>query len=245
MKLLLHQTILELKLFVRRKDELFWVFIFPAFFIILFGLIYGEQMWGDIRAIDYILPGIIVMALMTTGIMNTAAGFVEDRGKGVYRRLSVTPLKKQYIIGAHLIKQYLIILVQSIILLVIGVLAFNISIFGNYASFWLILTLGGFCFLAVGFALTVVIRTTKSATPLAMIVFFVFMFLGGVFFPIDIMPKALEYIADVLPSTNINDAMRLIAIEGKGIADTGLNLVIAGAWTVVCLALSIRFFRWE
>ena len=245
MKVLLHQTALELKLFIRRRDELFWVFIFPVFFIVLFGLIYGEQMWDDLRAIDYIMPGIIVMALMTTGIMNTATGFVEDRAKGIYRRLSVTPLKKQYIIGAHLIKQYLIILIQSVLLVVIGILAFNVEIVGNYGAFWLILTLGGICFLTIGFALTALIRSAKSAVPLAMIVFFVLLFLGGVFFPMDILPTGLDYVSSVLPSTNVNDALRVVAIEGNGIGDTGMNLLAIGIWTVVCLVLSIRFFRWE
>ena len=179
MKILLHQTALELKLFTGRRDELFWVFIFPVFFIVLFGFICGEQKWDDFdfRAIDYILPGIIVMALMTTGIMNTATGFVEDRAKGIYRRLSVTPLKKQSIIGAHLVKQYIVILIQSIILIIIGILVFNINIVGNYATFWLILTLGGVCFLTIGFALTTLIRTAKSATPITMIVFLYYFFL--------------------------------------------------------------------
>lgn len=247
MKILLHQTVLELKLFTRRRDELFWVFIFPVFFIVLFGFIYGEQMWDDFdfRAIDYILPGIIVMALMTTGIMNTATGFVEDRAKGIYRRLSVTPLKKQSIIGAHLVKQYIVILIQSIILIIIGILVFNIDIVGNYATFWLILTLGGVCFLTIGFALTALIRTTKSATPITMIVFFILLFLGGVFFPIDIMPKGLGYVSNVLPSTNVNEALRLVAIEGKGIGDVGINLLAVAGWTIACLVISIRFFRWE
>jgi ABC-2 type transport system permease protein len=245
MRILLHQTALEIKFLTRRRDELFWVFVFPVFFIVLFGLIYGEEMWEDIRAIDYLLPGIIVMALMTTGIMNTTTGFVEERAKGIYRRLSVTPLKKQSIIGAQLIKQYLVILAQSIILIVIGILVFNIDIVGNYATFWLILTLGGICFLTIGFALTVLIRTAKSATPLTMIVFFILLFLGGVFFPIDIMPTGLDYVSNVLPSTHVNDALRLVAIEGKGIGDAGLNLLVIGGWTIVCLVLSVRFFRWE
>jgi ABC-type multidrug transport system permease subunit len=57
--------------------------------------------WNDyrIKAIGYMLPGIIVMALMVTGIMATATGLVEEREKGIYRRFAVTPLKRQAIIG--------------------------------------------------------------------------------------------------------------------------------------------------
>jgi ABC-2 type transport system permease protein len=185
------------------------------------------------------------MALMTTGIMTSATGFVEDRDKGLYRRLSVTPLKRWVVIGSQIINRYLIILIQAIILLLIGIFAFNINITGNYATFWFVLTIGGLCFLTIGFALTVVIRTAKSATPIAMIVFFILMFLGGVFFPIDIMPEGLGYVSRALPSTHLNDALRIVTIEGRGIGDIWVELVAVVGWMVACLIISIRFFRWE
>ncbi|UCE97136.1 MAG: ABC transporter permease [Dehalococcoidia bacterium] len=245
MKVLIRQTALEMRLFLRRRDDLFWTLAFPAFFIVLFGLIYGDTQWGPIRAIDYLLPGIIVMAVMISGIMNAATTFAEEREKGVYRRLSVTPLRKHIILGAQIISRYVIILVQTLLLLLIGILAFNISIVGNYAVFWLILTFGGLCFLAIGFSLTGLMRTAKSATPIAMIVFFFLMFLGRILFPVDVLPKALEYISNVLPATYLNDALRLIVIEGRSIGDVWLELAAIGGWMVVCLILAIRFFRWE
>jgi ABC-2 type transport system permease protein len=247
MNALLRQTALETKLFLRSRDGLFWTLAFPIFFIVLFGLIYGDTMWEDLdlRAIDFILPGIIVLALLVTGIMATTTGFVEEREKGIYRRLSLTPLKKHNIIGGQIVNRYLVMLVQTFLLVLIGVLAFKVSIVGNYFLFWLALTLGGLCLLTLGFALTGFIRSTKSATPIAMIIFFMLMFLGGVLFPIDIMPKFLEYIAIALPSTHLSDALRMIAIEGQGIGDVWSDLLIVGGWTIGCFAVSIRFFRWE
>jgi len=245
MKVFINQVKLEMKLFIRRRDDLFWTLAFPAFFIVLFGLIYGDTQWDNIRAIDYILPGILIMAMMTTGIMTSATGFVEERDRGIYRRLAVTPLKRQVIIGSQIVNRYFIIILQTIILLLIGILAWNISISGNWFTIWILVTLGALCFLTVGFALTTVIKTTKSATPIAMIVFFVFMFLGGVFFPIDIMPEGISYISNALPSTHLNDAIRIIAIENGSWSDIGVNILVVIAWTIVSLLVSIRFFRWE
>ena len=80
MNTLINQTRMQMRLFLRRKDELFWTLAFPVLFILLFGAIYGNTKWTgsgiDIRAIDYLLPGIIVMAAMVTGIMRTATGLV-------------------------------------------------------------------------------------------------------------------------------------------------------------------------
>ena len=66
------QVALQMKLFIRQKDELFWNIAFPLFFIVLYGLIYRDMVWDDygMRAIEYMLPGIIVMAVMVSGIMS-------------------------------------------------------------------------------------------------------------------------------------------------------------------------------
>ncbi|TET58141.1 MAG: ABC transporter permease, partial [Dehalococcoidia bacterium] len=165
MSILARQVILEMKLFLRRKDDLFWTLAFPLFFIILFGLMYQDMVWEDfgLRAIEYILPGIIVMALMTSGIMATASGFVEEREKGVYRRLSLTPLKRHTILGGQLIQRYVVILVQTVLLLVVGALAFDIQISGSLLWIWLVVTMGALCFLSIGFLLTGLIKTARAA----------------------------------------------------------------------------------
>ena len=246
MSILLRQTLLEIRLLVRSRDALFWTLAFPAFFIILFGFVYGDTKWDDydIRAVEYLLPGIIIMAIMTTAINTGATNFAEERDKGIYRRLSVTPLKRYMLIGSQLITRYLAILVQTVLLLLIGIFAFGINIIGNYAVLWLTLTIGSLCFLAIGFSLTTLIKTAKSATPMVMIVFFFLLFLGGVFFPVSMMPTALTYISKALPSTHLNDAIRMIAIEGRGIGDIWSQLVILLGWMAGCLAISIKFFRW-
>ena len=247
MKMLTTQIALETKLFFRRKDELFWNLALPMFFMVLYGFIYGNTKWAEfeIRAIDYMFPGIIVMALMVNGIIVTATVFVEERGKGIYRRLSLTPLKRQTIIGAQIIHRYIVTLLQTILLLAVGVFGFKVNIIGNYFFFWLILTFGSLCFLSIGFALATLIRSTRSATPICLIIFFMMLFIGGIFFPLNIMPDFLSVIAKILPSTHLNDALRLVVIEGASLGSVWLELLIVGAWFIVSLGLSIKFFRWE
>lgn len=239
------QFAMEARLYVRSKDGLFWTLLFPVFFIILFGLIYGDTNWNGIRAIDYILPGIVVMALMVTGIMYTAQAFVEDRSKGIYRRLSLTPLSKHVILGAQLANRYLLIVAQAALLLVAGYFLFNTNIIGNMFFFIIVLSLGALCFLSIGFALTAFIRSSSSANAITMIVFFMLMFLGGVFFPVDIMPGLISHIANALPSTHLGDALRGVIIQGQSLADVWVNLAVVAGWTLVTFAIAVRAFRWE
>ncbi len=249
MKTLIRQMMMENRFFIRRKDVLFWTLAFPILFVLLFGAIYGNTKWEgsglNIRAIDYLLPGILVMGVMVTGIMHTANGFVADREKGIFRRLALTPLKRQTLIGGQMLHNFCVIIIQTLLLLNIGTLFFKTQLTGNLWLFWLVLSSGALCFMSIGFALTGLVKSVRSSTPVTQITLNTMMFLGGIFFPNSMMPNWLGNIAKVLPSTQMSDALRAVIYNNAGIGDIWLKLLVMGAWVVVCLVISIKFFRWE
>jgi len=247
MSMLMSQAILETKLFMRAKASLFWTLAFPIMFMGLFGLIYGQSKWAgmDIRSVDYLLPGILTMGVMVTSIMHMVQIFVGEREKGIYRRLALTPLKRQWLIGGHILHNYAVIIAQTLMLLALGVAAFDITISGNMFLFWLVLSAGALCFMSVGFALTGLVKTSRSATPVTQMPYFIFMFLGGLFFPTGMLPKALGCVANALPSTHMNDALRAVLYQGAGFGDIWQHLLVLAAWTIGCLIISMKSFRWE
>lgn len=247
LKTLLRQTHLETKLFYREKQELFWTIAFPVFFVVLYGFIYGDTVWEDqdMRAMDYVAPGLVVMALMINGLMSTATGFVEDREKGIYRRISLTPLKRRYLIGGRVLNRYLVLLVQTALLIAIAVLAFDVSYTGSPALLWLVITVGGLAFIAIGFLTTSLVSNARSVSLVTLVVFFLFTFLGGVFYPIELMPGFVQGFAQVLPSTHVNDALRGVMIEDAGLATIWQDLLVAIGWFVGALLLTARFLKWE
>jgi ABC-2 type transport system permease protein len=245
MDTLVSQVKLETKLWFRQKETVFWTFAFPVFFMFLFGLIWKDDTWNNMPAINYLLPGIIVMALMTTCIVATATGLVEEREKGIFRRLSLTPLKRHILIGGQITNRYLVVLVQAALLITIGVGFFEARICGNLLLFWAILTLGAICFLSIGFALTGLIKSAKSAHPLAMIIFFILMFLGECFLPLDVMPDFLLPICSALPSAQMSETLRQVAIGGAGLGEVWQELLVPVGWLVGCSVLAVKFFKWE
>jgi ABC-2 type transport system permease protein len=245
MNTLVNQVQIETKLWFRHRETVFWTLAFPIFFMLLFGSIWQNDTWNNVPTINYLLPGIIVMALMTTCIVATTSGLVEEREKGIFRRLSLTPLKRQTLIGGHIAIRYLIVLVQAIVLIAIAVTVFDAHISGNFLLFFLTLTVGAICFLSIGFALSMVIKNAKSAQPLTMIVFFTLMFLGGCFFPMDVIPDFLVPICEAIPSTHMNEALMQVIIYGQGLDEIWQELLILGGWFVGCSVLSVKFFRWE
>jgi ABC-2 type transport system permease protein len=243
----LRQAWLETKLFVRGLDNLFWTLAFPVFFVVLYGLIYGDTLWEDagMRAFEYTLPGVVVMALMVTGIMHTGIGFAEEREKGIYRRLSLTPLRPSAILGGQLLHRYALIFIQTCLLFVIGWLGFGARIVGNLGWIWLVVTAGSLCFLSIGFLLAGFVRSARAANGITMVVFFMFLLLGGVFFPSDMMPGFLATISRALPSTLVNTALREIMILGRGPAAVWRELAAVGGWFLVSFLVAIKRFRWE
>ncbi|MDD5659826.1 MAG: ABC transporter permease, partial [Actinomycetota bacterium] len=190
-------------------------------------------------------PGVIIMALMVTGIMATVSNFVEDRQKGIYRRLSVTPVKRHIIIGSQIIYRYIIMLAQTILIILIASLAFKVKINGNYFLLWLLISIGALCFLSIGFLMTAFIKSARTATPVSMIIFFILLFLGGLFIPATVMPDFLNKISLGLPSTHLSNALRVIIIEGLGFKAIWKELLIVGAWITATLVLAVKFFKWE
>lgn len=242
MKILANQVKIETKLFLRYRESLFWNFAFPVFFMVLFGLLgFG----GGVQYVSFLLPGMIVMAIMTTCVMSTAIDIVSDRDRGIFRRLFVTPLPKSVLLSGKIVSRYVIVLLQTLLLIMIATVFFRVRIGGNLVLFWLILTLGMLSFLSIGFLIASFVRRAESAHPISMITFFVMLFLGETFWPTHVMPEFLRSISKILPSTHLNAALRKISIEAAGIGALRLDILVLVVWLIVCFLLSAKFFRWE
>jgi ABC-2 type transport system permease protein len=92
MSTLVGQIRLETKLLLRDRRSLFFTLVFPVIMILIFGAVFSEDSWDRIPAINYLLPGIIVMAVMMACMNNNAVKITNDREKGIYRRLSRIPI---------------------------------------------------------------------------------------------------------------------------------------------------------
>jgi ABC-2 type transport system permease protein len=239
------QVKLETKLFLRDKRSLFFTFAFPVIMVLIFGSAFGNQTVAGLPAINYLLPGIIVMALMMVTMNNNVTKITSDRERGIYRRLSLTPLKRQTLLTGQIIVRYLIVIASTLLLIAIGSSVFKAHIGGNQFLFFLILTLGVLTFTALGFATSSLVKNTNSAMALCMAVLFPLMFLGGCFWTLDQMPHFLNIVANVLPTTHLNTALRMISIQGAGFSQVWRELPVILAWFAGCSVLAVKFFKWE
>ena len=194
--------------------------------------------------IDYLVPSILAMALMQLGVF-AAIPLVEQREKGILKRIGATPLARWKLVGSNILLRLIVAAVDTVLILGVGMIVFNVQITGNVLAMAGFVFLGAGAFLALGFALAAFLKTEEQANGVVQVVQMPLMFLSGIFFPFDFMPEFLRSIARLLPLTYLGDGLRQSMVNGTQIAPLGVDALILAGWLVVCLAVSARSFRWE
>jgi ABC-2 type transport system permease protein len=192
----------------------------------------------------FLVPGILGMAIMQLGVFS-AVPLVAQREKLILKRLGATPLPRWTLVGSNVVLRLIIGLVQAILIIGIGSVAFGVRVLGDYVLMAGIVILGALAFTSIGYFVASFARTEESANGMVQVVQFPMMFLSGVFFPIDFMPDVLRPVATVLPLTYLADALRQVMVNGSPYAPLTVDVGVLAAWLVVCLGISARFFRWE
>lgn len=203
-----------------------------------------EEVSGhNLRYVDFLTPGILGMTIMQSGIASVAFPFVVDRQRGVLRRIMATPISRRNFLAAHVLQRLVTLVIQVLILLGVATLMFKVTVVGSMIALLLVAILGAALFLCLGFAVTGLVATENAVPPVTQLVTLPQMFLSGVFFSKEAAPAFLRPIADYLPLTFLNDALRSVATQGSSLAEIGPQLLGLAAWIVVSFVLAFRFFR--
>ena len=203
-----------------------------------------EEVTGrNLKYVDFLTPGILGMTIMQLGISGVAFSFVAERQRGVIRRVMATPIPRRNYMAAHVLQRLILAVVQVLILLAVAVFAFKVTVVGSLGSLLFVAVLGAVVFLCLGFAVTGLLSTENQAAVVTQVVTLPQLFLSGVFFSRDAVPAFLKPIADLLPLTFLNDALRDIATTGATLADVSSQILGLVVWAVVSFTAAYRLFR--
>jgi ABC-2 type transport system permease protein len=200
---------------------------------------------SSLQYIDFLVPGLIAMALCQSAIFGIAGTLVSWRERGVFRRLRVTPLPLAEFGTARLLSSLLLALTQTALLLAVGRLAFGVHLGVNLLALLPLVTVGALCFLSIGFLVGSVARTQDAADAIANVITLPMIFLAGVFFSLDTAPRWLTRIADVLPLTYLANGLRDVAIRGHSLWSTMPDLAVLGGVSLLVALVTLRTFRWD
>lgn len=199
----------------------------------------------NISYMDFLLPGIIAMSIMNSGVIGLSTTFVTFRERGILRRIKVTPFPLPSFITARVISQLIVAVPQALILYLIAHLLFGVDIQGNILLVLLSIFIGSLAFLAMGFAVSSIAPNVETAASYSNLITFPMLFFAGVFFSVDQAPAWLQPIMKVLPLRYLVDALREVMMRGKGLSAIWMDWVILGLTMLISVLIAVRFFRWD
>jgi ABC-2 type transport system permease protein len=238
-------TAMELRLVLRRPENLFATIVIPTLVLVLFSSV-GILPTGAGRPVDFLLPGSIALAIIATSLVSLGITTGYDRSYGVLKQLGGSPLSRAELIVARIITVLVVEAVQVVLLIGTATVLLGWSP-GPGVSVGLLVggvVLGTLAFAGLGILLAGVLRA-ETMLAVANLLFLAFLALGGIVVPVDRLPPPVAAIAQALPAAALSDVLRIALGSAGAVGDALSPLVLLGAWGVLAVGLAAETFSWE
>lgn len=197
------------------------------------------------RYIDFVIPGLLGMNLMGSGIWGIGFAIVDSRGKRLLKRFMATPMSRAEYLLSFLFSRLAFLIVEVITLVGFGALAFKVPLRGSLIELGMICLVGALAFGGIGLLVASRAKTVEGVSGLMNLVMLPMWIFSGVFFSASNFPDAVQPVIKALPLTALNDALRANMLEGTHLSALGLEMGIITGWLVVTFVLALKLFRWR
>jgi len=234
------QAVLETKMLLRNGEQLLLTAVIPTLLLVLFASVDIVDT-GAGKAVDFLAPGILALAVMSTAFTGQAIATGFERRYGVLKRLAASPLPRWALMTA---KTLSVLVTEALQVALLTAIAFALgwSPHGDPGVVLLLLVLGTAAFSGLGLLMAGTLKA-EATLAAANLVFLLLLVGGGVIVPLDRFPGAVQDVLALLPISALSDGLRDVLRDGAGMPWGDLG-ILAG-WAVVGLAAAGRFFRWE
>ncbi len=236
----LAQTRVELLLTLRRGESVLITVIVPVVLLIFFASL--NVIPAGTRPVDFLLPGILALAVIATGMVSLGIATAYERYYGVLKRLGGSPLPRSGLVAAKILSVLALEALQIILLVGIAVLGYGWRPAGNALVTLLVLLLGTAAFAGLGLAMAGALRAEATLAG-ANGLYLVFLLLGGAILPLDHLPSRLAGLAQFLPAAALTSALRVSMTNGAAFPTS--DVILLAGWALVILLFTVRSFKWE
>ena len=238
------------KLFLRNPFSAFFSLAFPVMFLLLFGSLNGggriEEL-GNIRYIQFLAPGMLAFAVISTCYTGLVTGVAINRDEGLLKRVRGTPLPPTVYITARILSAVWFSLVSAVVMVVAAMLLFHVEVITRMLPAAVVtLLLGAACFCSLGMAVAAVIPNGEAAPVIANFTFFPIAFVSDLFFPTAGAPAWVGTVGSIFPVKHFAVALEGTFnpfVHGSGFQWGHLGVMVL--WMVIAVGVAVRFFRWE
>ncbi|GGT27630.1 ABC transporter permease [Nonomuraea spiralis] len=239
-RMVLAQAGAEIRTMLRNGEQLLLTLIIPVLLLVGFSLAPLVDVGGG-RRVDFLVPGVLALAVMSTAFTGQAIGTGFERRYGVLKRLGATPLSRAGLMLAKTAAVVAVEVIQAVVIVGVG-LALGWRPHGSFLAAALLIVLGTAAFSGLGLLMAGTLRAEATLAG-ANLVYLVLLGAGGVVFPLSKFPEGARPFLELLPISALTGGLRTVLAQGAALP-VGPVLVLAG-WAVVTLALVSRLFRWE
>ena len=197
------------------------------------------------RYVDFLVPGLIGMNLMGSGLWGLGFTVVIARSRKILKRFAATPMRRSHYLFSFMLSRLVFLVLEVAAVVVFAWLAFNFTVRGSWLSVILIIVLGGFTFSGLGLLVAARPTTIEGVSGLMNFIMLPMWLLSGTFFSSERFPQVLQPFIKALPLTALNSALRSVMNEGSALSSNWIPITILLAWCVVSFIVALRIFKWQ
>jgi ABC-type polysaccharide/polyol phosphate export permease len=197
------------------------------------------------RYIDFLIPGLLGMNLLGSGIWGVGFSVVQARQKKLLKRFMATPMRRSHYLLGFILSRLIFLFLEIAALVGFGWLMFGVGVRGSFATLTAITVLAALSFAGLGLLVASRARTIEGVSGLMNLVMLPMWILSGTFFSYARFPDVMIPFVKALPLTALNDALRAVMIDGAGLATLSAPIAIVATWGAVSFAVALRIFRWR
>jgi ABC-2 type transport system permease protein len=242
-KIIAAQAGLELRTLLRNGEQLLLTLIIPVLLLVVFS---SEALIsvGHGHRIDFIAPGILALAVMSTSFTSLAIGTGFERRYGVLKRLGATPLSRSGLVAAKAVTVLTVEAGQIVLIVIVSALLGWRPVITavSVLSALLVIVVGSAAFSGLAMLMAGTLRA-EATLAAANLIYLLLLGVGGVVFPLSKFPVDARPVLRLLPSGAMSDGLRSVLRYGAGLPVR--DLVVLAMWAVVGIGLAARTFRWE
>lgn len=196
------------------------------------------------RYIDFLIPGLLGMSIMGTGIWAIGFAIAEMRQRKLLKRLLVTPMRRSSLLASFMLSRLVFLAFEVLFLLAFARFAFGVPMRGDPFALGLLVLVAAAAFAALGLLVSSRAKTIEGASGLMNLVMMPMWLASGVFFSYERFPEAVQPVLRALPLTTLNDGLRASMLEGAGLGELWVPMAWLALWCAASFALALRVFRW-
>lgn len=197
------------------------------------------------RYIDFLIPGLIGLNLMGSGMWGLGFAVVQARGRKLLKRFAATPMRRSHYLLSFMLSRLLFLSLEVIALIAFGWLVFGVVVRGSLLNVALISLLGGLTFSGLGMLVAARPQTIEGVSGLMNFVMLPMWLLSGTFFSSARFPEIFQPFIKALPLTAMNDSLRAVINDGATLTSNWVALVVLLAWCLLSFAIALKIFRWQ